>query len=93
MTAPAPETNPEGKAEPVNPYAGLPKPPMAPPSKATAKVPIILSSTPKITFPTGMGKYLDRKGVTLEMLQFDTVRLLVGSVRGGKLAPHEDGAP
>lgn len=90
MTTPVPE----GTTNPVSPYAGLPKPPMAPPlSKATAKVPIILSSVPKITFPTGMGKYLERRGIALEMLQFDTVRLLVGSVRGGKLAPHESGTP
>lgn len=93
MTIPVPETNPEKITAPVNPYAGLPKPPMSPPSKATTKVPLILASRSKVTFPPSMGKYLEKMGVGLETLQFDTKRLLIGSVRGGNLSPHKDGTP
>ncbi len=84
MTTSVSETN----AEPINnPYAGLPKPPMAPPSKATAKIQLILSPS-EVSFPSGMGRYLGNKGIRLETLQFDTERLLVGSIRGGNLSPH-----
>ena len=89
MTPLEPETNPAESPPPVNPYAGLPKPPMAPPSKATARIKVILSPS-KISFPSAMGKYLENKGISLEVLQFDTQRLLIGSVRGGNLSPHKN---
>ncbi len=86
MVTSAPETNPEPAKPDI--YAGLPKPPMAPPSKATTKIQLVLSPSP-VSFPSGMGRYLGSKGIGLEVLQFDTLRLLVGSIRGGNLSPHE----
>ena len=82
MTTPASETNPEGTTEPENLYADLPKPPMAPPSKATTKISLILQP---VSFPPQMAAYLTSKGADLAKLQFDTERLIIFSVRGGGL--------
>jgi hypothetical protein len=56
MTIPAPETNPEEIKAPVSPYFGLPKPPMAPPSRATERIPLIMA--PSVSFPPQMSSYL-----------------------------------
>jgi hypothetical protein len=85
-----PETSSAIEAIPTNPYDGLPKPPIAPPLKAAVKLSSILCPA-EIRFPAGMDKYLGKHGVDLKTLQFDTKRLLVGSVRGGNLSRREEG--
>lgn len=86
MTTPAPETNPEGTTNTVNPYAGLPKPPMAPPSKATERIPLIMSSSTTPQFAPGIVRFLEKKGVDLEKLKFRSIRLIIKSIDGGWLS-------
>lgn len=76
MTASVPGPNPEGATDSVNPYAGLPKPPMAPPSKATARIPLIMNQT-QPSFSEGTTKFLESRGVDLEKLKFRTIKLSV----------------
>ncbi len=85
MTTSASETNPEGTTEPVNPYAGLPPPPMAPPSKATERISRIMSSATAPQFAPGMVRFLEKKGVDLEKLKFRSIRLVIKSIDGGWL--------
>ncbi len=83
MTTPAPETNPEGTTNTVNLYADLPKPPMAPPSKATERIPLIMSSCTTPQFAPGIVRFLEKKGVNLEKLKFRSIRLIIKSIDGG----------
>lgn len=83
MTAPAPETNPEETTNTVNPYAGLPPSPMAPPSKATERISRIMSSATAPQFAPGMVRFLEKKGVDLEKLKFRSIRLVIKSIDRG----------